>query len=148
MAIADMIVVAFFSLLRPGENTGTLFDDAAFKIEGISLYVQGHKLDFAIASGAEIKASTSTSASYTFTTHKNNNRNTKVVHGFRGDTWCCLVKAAVRRMLHRHIHKSRCTVPCTSYYQGNRKTLAKVKEVTEVLRNEMWISVHRNYIEA
>jgi hypothetical protein len=94
MAIADMIFVAFFSLLRPGDYTGTLFDDAAFKIEGVSLYVQGHKLDFAIASGAEIKASTS--VSYTFTTHKNNNRNDKVVQGFRGDPWCFPVKAAVR----------------------------------------------------
>jgi hypothetical protein len=32
MAIAEMIVIAFFYLLRPGEYTGTLVDDAAFKL--------------------------------------------------------------------------------------------------------------------
>jgi hypothetical protein len=55
MAIADMIIIAFFFLLRPG--AGTLPDDAAFKIEDVSLYAQGRKLDFALASNAEIKAS-------------------------------------------------------------------------------------------
>jgi hypothetical protein len=52
MAITDMIVIAFFFLLRPGEYTGTLLDDAAFKIEDVSLYIQGRKLDFTTASDA------------------------------------------------------------------------------------------------
>jgi hypothetical protein len=100
MVIADMIVVAFFFLLRPGEYTGTLSDDAALKNEEVSLYVQGRKLDFALASDAEIKASTS--ASYTFTMQKNKNCNEKVVQGFSGDPWCCPVKETVQRMLHHH----------------------------------------------
>jgi hypothetical protein len=65
MAIANMSVIAFFYFLCPGGYTGTLADDATFKIEDVSLYVQGRKLDFGTASDAEIKASTS--ESYTFT---------------------------------------------------------------------------------
>jgi hypothetical protein len=71
MDIANMIVVAFFFLLRPGDYTGTLADDAAFKIEDVSLYVQICKLDFITAPDAEIKASNS--ACYTFTAQKNHN---------------------------------------------------------------------------
>jgi hypothetical protein len=107
MAIADMIVV-----------TSTLADDSAFKIEDVSLYVQGLKLDFGTASDAEIKASTS--SCYTFTTQKNNNRNDKVVQGLTGDPWCCPVKATVQHMLHHRGGNSRCTVPFTSYNRGNR----------------------------
>jgi hypothetical protein len=88
MAIANMIVIACFFLLRPGEYTNTLADDATFKIEDISLCVQGCKLDFSMASDAEIKASTS--ASYTFTTQKNNNHNEKVVQGLTSDPCCCM----------------------------------------------------------
>jgi hypothetical protein len=108
--------------------------------------VQGRKLDFFTASTAEIKDSTS--ASYTFTTQKNNNCNDKVVQGFSGNLWYCPVKATVQRMPHHHSHKSRCTVPLTSYYRGNRKTLVKAKDVMEVICNAISINVHRNGIHA
>jgi hypothetical protein len=68
MAIADMIVIAFFFLLQPGEYTGTISDDAAFRLQDVGLYIQGRKLDLLAASDAELKISTS--ASYTFTTQK------------------------------------------------------------------------------
>jgi hypothetical protein len=45
MAIANMITIAFFFLLRPGEYTGTLSDDAAFKMQDVGLYIQDCKLD-------------------------------------------------------------------------------------------------------
>jgi hypothetical protein len=67
MDIADMITIAFFFLLRPGEYTGTLSDDAAFKLQDVVLYIQGCKLDLFAANDAEIKSATS--VSYTFTTH-------------------------------------------------------------------------------
>jgi hypothetical protein len=51
-------------------------------------------------------------------------------------------------MLHHHDNKYRYTVPFTSYYRGNRKTLVKAKEVTELLRNSMQINIHCTGIEA
>jgi hypothetical protein len=41
LAIADMIVIAFFFLLRPGEYTGTTSDDAPFRLEDVHLYMGG-----------------------------------------------------------------------------------------------------------
>jgi hypothetical protein len=38
-AIADMITIAFFFLLRPGEYTGTTSDDTPFRLQDVHLYI-------------------------------------------------------------------------------------------------------------
>jgi hypothetical protein len=145
MAIADMIVIAFF-LLRPGEYTGTISDDVAFKLQDVGLYVQGRKLDLLAAPESELRMATS--ASYTFTTKNNGNRNEKVVQGLSGDPWCCPVKATVRRVLLHRRQKSTSVTPLAAFYRGGRRTLIKAKDVTEVVRNAMRLNVHLTGIEA
>jgi hypothetical protein len=144
MAIADMITIAFFFLLRPGEYTGTLSDDAAFKMQDVGLYIEGCKLDLFSANDANIKSATS--AYYTFTTQKNGNRNEKLVQGLSDDPWCCPAKATVRRVLLRRRHKASLATPIASFYHGNRRTLVKAKDVTEVLRYVMRLNIHRTGI--
>jgi hypothetical protein len=94
MEITDMITITFFFLLWPGEYTGTVSDDAAFKLQNVHLDIQGRRLDACTPSTAELKAATS--VLYTFTTQKNGNRNEKIVQGLSGDPWCYPVKATVR----------------------------------------------------
>jgi hypothetical protein len=79
ITIADMITIAFFYLLRPGEYTGTTSDDAAFRVEDIALYIQDRRLDSMTATPAEMSAADS--VAYTFTTQKNGRRGEKLVHG-------------------------------------------------------------------
>jgi hypothetical protein len=55
MAITDMITIVFFFLLCPGEYTGTLSDDVAFKMQYVGLYIQGCKLYLLVANTAKIK---------------------------------------------------------------------------------------------
>jgi hypothetical protein len=86
MAIADMIPIAFFFLLHPGEYTITMSDHAALKLQDVHFYIQGRRLDSCITSTPELKAATS--LSYTFTSQKNGNHNEKIVQGLRGDPWC------------------------------------------------------------
>jgi hypothetical protein len=145
MAIADMITIAFFFLLRPGEYTGKLSDDAAFKLQDVGLYIHGCKLDLFAANDAEVKSATS--VSYIFTTQKNGNRNEKLVHGLSGDPWCCPIKATVRRVLLHRRHKASLATPVASFYHGNRRTLVKARDVTEVLRCAMRLNIHRTGIE-
>jgi hypothetical protein len=52
MAIEAMIKIAFFFFLRPREYTGTVSDDAAFKIQDVGLYIQGRRLDLFAAPDA------------------------------------------------------------------------------------------------
>jgi hypothetical protein len=146
MAVADMIVIAFFFLLRPGEYTGTISDDVAFRLQDVGLYIQGRKLDLRAASDAELKISTS--ASYTFTTQKNGNQNEKVVQGLSGDPWCFPVKATVRRVLLHRCHKATSVTTLAAFYRGRRRTLIKAKDVTEVVRNVMRLNVPHTGIEA
>jgi hypothetical protein len=146
MVISDMITIAFFFLLRPGEYTGMVLNDAAFKLQDVGLYIQGRKLHLFTAAKPEITSATS--ASYTFTMQKNGNRNKKLVQGLGGDPWCCPVKATVRRVLLHQRNKESLRIPLASFYRGNRRTLVKSKDVTEVLRNAMRINVHRTGIEA
>jgi hypothetical protein len=109
------------------------------------LYIQGCKLYLFAANDAEIKSATS--VSYTFTTQKNGNRNEKLVHVLSGDPWCCPVKATVRCVLLHRRHKASLVTPVASLYRGNRRTLVKARDVTEVLRCAMRLNIHHTGIE-
>jgi hypothetical protein len=114
-------------------------------MQDMGLYIQGCKLDLFSANDAEIKSATS--ASYTFTTQKNGNRNKKLVQGLSDDPWCCPIKATVRRVLLHRRHKASLVTPIAAFYRGNRRTLVKAKDVTEVLRYVMRLNIHRTGIE-
>jgi hypothetical protein len=78
MAIADL-----FLLFLPGKYTGTMSDDAAFKLQDVHLYIQGRQLYSCLTSTPELISATS--VSYTSTRQKHGNRKEKIVHGFSGD---------------------------------------------------------------
>ena len=69
MSMADIICIAFFFLLRPGEYTGTTSDDAAFTLDDVYLYLGKRKLPLATATDGELRAATS--CALHFTTQKN-----------------------------------------------------------------------------
>jgi hypothetical protein len=52
-AIADMICIAVFFLLRPGEYTGTTVGDTPFRLEDVGVYIRDRNLDIALGSDAE-----------------------------------------------------------------------------------------------
>jgi hypothetical protein len=58
------------------------------------------------------------------------------------------VKVTVRRVLSHRRNKVSMMTPLTSLCRGNRRTLIKAKDITEVLRNVMRINVHRTGIKA
>jgi hypothetical protein len=146
LAIADMIVIAFFFLLRPGEYTGTTADDTPFRLEDVALYIRDRRLDVLTASTAELDAATS--VSYKFTTHKNGTRDEKLVQGLSGDSKCCPVKATARRIKYHRAKNSKPTVPIASYYHAHRRTAIKAKYITDTLRHVMTMNYHRTGIHA
>jgi hypothetical protein len=79
IAISDMIAIAFFFLLGPGEYTGTTADDTPFRLEDVALYICDRQLDVMTASTAELDAAIS--VSYKLTTQKNGTRDEKIVQG-------------------------------------------------------------------
>jgi hypothetical protein len=67
--IADMTVIAFYYLLRPGEYTGTATDDASFRLQDLQLFIGDHFVDPSVAPISDLEAATS--ASLVFTNQKN-----------------------------------------------------------------------------
>jgi hypothetical protein len=145
-AIVDMICIAFFFLLRPGEYTGTTSDDTPFRLEDVSAYVRDRKLHVLLCSEAELDAATL--VSYTFTTQKNGTRDEKIVQGRSGNALCCPVRATVRRIKHHRLKKSSPSAPLASYYLTKRRTSIKPNDVTETLRHAMRLNLHRTSIKA
>jgi hypothetical protein len=148
LAIADMIVIAFFFMLHPGEYIGTTSDDAPFRLQDVHLYIGGRKLDSTTSSLAELDAATS--VSYKFTTRKNGIRDGKLVQGRSGSGLCCPIKATGRQIKYHQLYKSKPNVPIASYYLTSRRTAIKPKDTVEVdvLRQAMAANYHQMGVHA
>ena len=57
-AVADMFIIAFFFLLRPGEYTGTKSDSAPFRLSDVTFSVGRTLFDTATATDNELAAAT------------------------------------------------------------------------------------------
>ena len=93
-AVANMICIAFFYCMCPGEYTGTTTDDQAFALKDITFYIGARRLDNATCSDLELQAATQTT--YCFTKQKNQHDGDVIAHTTSGDMLCCPVKATVR----------------------------------------------------
>ena len=78
-AVAYMIIIAFFFLLRPGEYTGTKSDRSPFRLSDVSFSVNRTVFDTSTATDNDLAAATF--VIITFTTHKNGVRGEKSAMG-------------------------------------------------------------------
>ncbi|VEU39857.1 unnamed protein product, partial [Pseudo-nitzschia multistriata] len=125
-AVANMICIAFFFCLRPGEYTGTTSDDQAFSLDDITFFVGTRRLSSAAASDADISAATS--IQLTFTTQKNGIKGDVIAHARSTDPLCCPVTAVIRQfLLHRH-HSTTFdgSVKLASFYDATRGTNVRI----------------------
>jgi hypothetical protein len=146
LATEDVVAIAFFFLLRPGEYTGATADDTPFRLEDMALYIRDRRLDVLTASTAELDAATS--VSYKFMMQKNGTRDKKIVQGLSGDSKCLPVKATSRRIKYHRANNSKQTVPIASYYRAHKRTAIKAKDITDTLRHAITMNYHRTGIHA
>ena len=136
-ALADVICIAFFFLLRPGEYlVGT--EDTAFVLADVHMYIGSRKLDISTCSNRELESSSSMRLH--FTTQKNQRNGDVIAHGRSRHHLCCPVRAAVRVLLqHRQWFRASAipyddTCPFGSYYYRNRRVLLRPCDITAQLR--------------
>ena len=130
-ATADMIIIAFFFLMRPGEYTDTSSEDACpFKLEDVQLFIGQRRIDLATASDDLIRQATF--ASLTFTWQKNGVRGEVIGLALSGDPYLCPVKAIIRRVLYLRSKNLALDVPLARV-QGRAKVTSK--QITETLRD-------------
>jgi hypothetical protein len=103
LVVADMIVLAFFVLLRPGEYAATTSDATPLRMCDVQLFIGPVRIDPATADEQSLWSATF--ASLTFTTQKNGVRREVIGLGCSGDPELCPVLCLVRRILHlRHFN--------------------------------------------
>lgn len=98
LAFADMLCLAFFFLLRPGEYTGTVSDTQPFLLQDLTLYLGTQRLSPMTAPLEHIRAATFVTLE--FTTQKNAVRGEVIGLARSGDPYFCPVTAAARRVTH------------------------------------------------
>jgi hypothetical protein len=133
-SIADMICLAFFFLLRPGEYTGVASETQPFSLQDVQLYLGDLHLDKATATDNQLLAATFVTLE--FTTQKNSVRGEIIGLGRSGDPTFCPVSAAARRILHLRQAAAPLTQPLASYIHPTTNRLRRIapKDITHLLR--------------
>lgn len=131
--IADIITVAFFFLLRPGEYTGTTTTDHPFHIDDVRLHLGTRILDAFTAPLAEVEAATS--ASYTFTRQKNGVGNETLSQGRSTHDLCCPVKATICILRYHRTQQTPRNQPIASYVYRHRLTRITAADVTTTVKS-------------
>jgi len=138
-AVANMIALAFFYCLRPGEYTGTTTDDQAFALQDVALFLGARRLSNEHSSEFEIEAATA--VHLTFTTQKNGDKGDEIAHARSGDPLCCPVTSTIRQILLHRRYFARKNVPyngrvvLASYYNHHDvRVPIKPGQITTAIR--------------
>ena len=134
-AIADMIGLAFFFLLRPGEYTDSPSDTVCFRLTDVQLSIGTLKIDYATASIPLLQSATF--ATLTFTNQKNGVRGEVIGLGLSGNPLLCPVKILVRRLLHLRAHNAPLTTPLATCYTTDGRLAIKPADITASLRRSV-----------
>ena len=97
-AVTDIIIIAFFFLLRPEEYTGTKSYSAPFHLSDVTFSVGRMLFDTATATDNELDAAVF--VILVFTTHKNGVQGEKIGHGATKDPILFPKEALQRRVAH------------------------------------------------
>jgi hypothetical protein len=135
-ACADMVTLAYFFVLRPGEyvvSSGEL--SAPFRFGDAELFIGQRRLDCRQCTDADIQAATF--VMLTFSNQKNSVRGEKIGHGRSGHARFCPVLATSRRMLHLRRNHALDNTPLYGFYVRGRLQHVYSRAVTPFLRRSV-----------
>ncbi len=132
LGTADMICIAFFFFLRPGEYSISASDSSPFQLEDVQLFRGTTRLNLSSAPDAEI--STATFASLTFKNQKNGVRGEVIGQGCSGNLLLCPVKSIARRVLHLRDNNAPPLTPLAHVYADNSVVPIKPAIITNTIR--------------
>jgi len=149
-SVINLIIIAFYWLLRPAEYT--LSRDAgrsqAFLLQDAVIFV-GNRVYYATdPSLNDVNINKVTAAALTFTDQKNGVRGEQVTQKATSDPHICPAKALFRLAAHLREHEAPSNTPLCAYYDSKRK-LSYVKStfITNALRHAATDMHHLTGIE-
>ena len=98
LAAADLLWLAFFFLLRPGEYSGSSSESHPFRLSAVQLWAADVSVD-PFTSPANLLLSC-TFVALTFDTQKNGTRAEQIGHGRTDHAFACPVRCVARRLLY------------------------------------------------
>jgi len=119
-ATADMIVIAFFFLLRPGEYTDN--PNNPFRLADVQLFIGDTRIDLTTAPFEQIQQARF--ASLTFTNQKNGVRGEVIGLARSGDPYLCPVLSIIRRVLYLCRHSAPSNTPLARVFGGTSTVTA------------------------
>ena len=136
-AIADMIIIAFFFLLRPGEYTLSKTDSDPFLLADVQFWIGNQRLNTMTATPAQLLQATF--VSLTFTTQKNGVRGEVIGLARSGEAYLCPVRATARRVFHLRQHNAAPNTPLCAYYTQDQTRLSHVcpSDITKTLQTNV-----------
>ena len=140
-AIADLIWIAFFFCMRPGEYAKTqdghpfTVRDTAFLVNG--RWVNGTKVDTTDAFHAR-------SVSLTFTEQKNGVKGERISLGRSGDSNACPVRCLARRIRHLRRNNAVGDCPIHSVFSTTSPTPVRSTDITDTIR----LAAHAHFLPA
>jgi hypothetical protein len=132
LAIADMICIAFFFLLRPGEYTISRGESTPFRNCDVQFRLGNRRLHPVTATAGEIRSATF--VTLTFTTQKNGVRGEVIGLGRSGHPHLCPIISLGNRILHARDHGALPTAPLASYYSTGQWHHVVPSDVTTALQ--------------
>jgi hypothetical protein len=135
LAIADLIALAFFFLLRPGEYTAPRGENTPFKLEDVQFYV-GLQRCSALTAPPDMLLR-ATFVTLTFTTQKNAVRNEVIGLGRSGNPHTCPVAAAARRVLHLRDNNATAATPLCTYYMAGSPHFVTPADISITLKSSV-----------
>ncbi len=125
-ATTDMIILAFFFLLWPGEYTDN--DNTPFCLKDVQLFIGPRCLNLQISSAAELTQALF--GSLTFTDQKNGVRGKVIGQASTGNCFVCPVKALVRCILYLRSHDLPPTTPLSRVFNTPSQVTPSVLTAT------------------
>ena len=131
-ATADMIILAFFFLLRPGEYIDSNSESSPFRLEDVQLFIGDARLCLQTSPPERLRRASF--ASLTFTNQKNGVRGEVIGLSRSGDPILCPVRTIIRRVLYLRTNNAPPSTPLARTYNTKRVTASSI---TTILRESV-----------
>lgn len=131
--VADMIGLAFFFLLRPGEYAHSPSDSSPFQFRDVQMFRGQQRLNLTTATEAALL--TATFCSLTFRDQKNGVKGEVVGLSHSGDPFLSPTKLLARRIIHIRSHTADTHTPLCKYFTAAGSKCIKPRDITLTIRN-------------
>jgi hypothetical protein len=132
-AVADLLIIGFFFLLRPGEHTYAKDNNHPFRLQDVSFDTPAATLNAVVIPAAPLQLASRVHLN--FTTQKNGVPNEAISHGDTSDLLLSPLKAVRRRVQHLRAARAPPNTPLyTVYLPGGKTQRVTPNALTQALR--------------